>query len=73
MNRFLTVLIAFLLPVFLFAQNNSEQLLQELDQTVADYQLYSNKKEIQINKLKELLLSTSSDIQKYDVYGKLYA
>jgi hypothetical protein len=73
MNRFLTVLIAFLLPVFLFAQNNSEQLLQELDQTVADYQLYSDKKEIQINKLKELLLSTSSDIQKYDVYGKLYA
>lgn len=73
MNRFLTVLIAFLFPVFLFAQNNSEQLLQELDQTVADYQLYSDKKEIQVNKLKELLLSTSSDIQKYDVYGKLYA
>ncbi|MGO4905454.1 DUF6377 domain-containing protein [Flavobacterium sp. W20_MBD1_R3] len=73
MNRFLTVLIAFLFPVFLFAQNNSEQLLQELDQTVADYQLYSDKKEIQINKLKELLLSTSSDIQRYDVYGKLYA
>ena len=73
MNRFLTVLIALLLPVFLFAQNNSEQLLQELDQTVADYQLYSDKKEVQINKLKELLLSTSSDIQKYDVYGKLYA
>lgn len=73
MNRFLTVLLAFLSPLFLFAQNNSEQLLQELDQTVADYQLYSDKKEIQINKLKELLLSTSSDIQKYDVYGKLYA
>ena len=73
MNRFLTVLLAFLSPLFLFAQNNSEQLLQELDRTVADYQLYSDKKEIQINKLKELLLSTSSDIQKYDVYGKLYA
>ncbi|RDI56834.1 DUF6377 domain-containing protein [Flavobacterium glaciei] len=73
MNRFLTILIAFLAPLFLFAQNNSEQLLQELDETVADYQLYSDKKEVQINKLKELLISTSSDIQKYDVYGKLYA
>ncbi|MGZ9734701.1 DUF6377 domain-containing protein [Flavobacterium sp. GNP002] len=73
MNRFLNILLALMFPVFLFAQNNSEQLLQELDQTVADYKLYSDKKEIQINKLKELLLSTSSDIQKYDVYGKLYA
>ncbi|WP_206751879.1 DUF6377 domain-containing protein [Flavobacterium glaciei] len=69
----MTILIAFLAPLFLFAQNNSEQLLQELDETVADYQLYSDKKEVQINKLKELLISTSSDIQKYDVYGKLYA
>ncbi|WP_282727681.1 DUF6377 domain-containing protein [Flavobacterium yafengii] len=73
MNRFLTVLIAFLFPVFLFAQNNSEELLEELDQTVADYAVYSNKKEGEINKLKELLSYTSADIQKYDIYGKLYA
>ncbi|MDP3682074.1 MAG: DUF6377 domain-containing protein [Flavobacterium sp.] len=73
MNRFLTFLIAFLVPVFLFAQNNSEELLEELDQTVADYAVYSNKKEGEINKLKELLSYTSADIQKYDIYGKLYA
>ncbi|MDO8316450.1 MAG: hypothetical protein Q7T12_02895, partial [Flavobacterium sp.] len=73
MNRFLTFLIAFLFPVFLFAQNNSEELLEELDQTVADYAVYSNKKEGEINKLKELLSYTSADIQKYDIYGKLYA
>lgn len=73
MNRFLTVLIAFLSPLFLFAQNNSEQLLQELDQTVADYQLYSDKKEIEINKLKGLLPYSSSDIQKYNIYVKLYS
>lgn len=73
MNRFLKILIAFLFPVFLFAQNNSEELLEELDQTVANYALYSNKKEREINKLKELLSYTSTDIQKYDLYGKLYA
>nr|WP_315179575.1 DUF6377 domain-containing protein [uncultured Flavobacterium sp.] len=73
MNRFLTFLIAFLFPVFLFSQNNSEELLDELDQTVADYAVYSNKKEGEINKLKELLSYTSADIQKYDIYGKLYA
>ncbi|MDI6048440.1 DUF6377 domain-containing protein [Flavobacterium sp. XS2P24] len=73
MNRFLPFLIVFLLPVFLFAQNNSKELLDELDQAVADYAVYSNKKEGEINKLKEQLSYTSADIQKYDIYGKLYA
>ena len=73
MNRFLKILIAFLVPVFLFAQNNSDALLKELDQTVADYAFYSNKKEREINKLKEQLSQTTTDLQKYTIYGKLYA
>ena len=73
MNRFLKILIAFLVPVFLFAQNNSDALLKELDQTVADYAFYSNKKELEINKLKEQLSQTTTDLQKYTIYGKLYA
>lgn len=73
MNRFLPVLIAFLFPVFIFSQNNSVELLNELDQTVTDYAVYSHKKERKINKLKELLSYTTADIEKYDVYGKLYA
>ncbi|MBQ0909471.1 hypothetical protein KBJ98_12220 [Flavobacterium sp. F-328] len=73
MNRFLPVLIAFLFPVFIFSQNNSVELLNELDQTVTDYAVYSHKKELKINKLKELLSYTTADIEKYDVYGKLYA
>lgn len=73
MNRFLPVLIAFLFPVFIFSQNNSVELLDELDQTVTDYAVYSHKKELKINKLKELLSYTTADIEKYDVYGKLYA
>jgi cell division protein FtsB len=44
-----------------------------LDKTVSDYQLYSNKKEIEINKLKGLLKYTSTDLQKYVIYGKLYS
>ena len=73
MNRFLKILIAFLIPLFLFAQNNSDALLKELDQTVADYAFYSNKKELEINKLKEQLSQTTTDLQKYTIYGKLYA
>ena len=73
MNRFLTLVIALLLPVFLFAQNDSVELLEQLDQTVADYAQYSDKKEGEINQLKELLSFSSSAIQNYDVYGKLYA
>jgi hypothetical protein len=73
MHRFLTLLFTLLFPIFLFGQNNFDSLLDELDKTVADYKLYSNKKEIEINKLKGLLKYTSTDLQKYGVYGKLYA
>ena len=72
MNRFLTLFIVSLFPVFLFGQNNFDSLLDELDKTVTDYQLYSNKKENEINKLKGLLKYTGTDLQKYDIYGKLY-
>ncbi|MFV8465864.1 DUF6377 domain-containing protein [Flavobacterium sp. LB1P62] len=73
MNRFLTLFIASLFPVLLFGQNNFDSLLDELDQTVGDYQLYSNKKENEINKLKGLLQYTAADLQKYAIYGKLYS
>lgn len=73
MNRFLTLIIVSLFPVLLFGQNNFDSLLDELDKTVADYQLYSNKKENEINKLKGLLQYTSTDLQKYAIYGKLYS
>jgi hypothetical protein len=73
MNRLLTLVTVLLFPVLLFAQNNFESLLDELDKTVNNYQLYSNKKETEINKLKGLLKYTSSDLQKYEIYGKLFA
>ncbi len=73
MNRFLILLIAFLFPVVLFAQNNFEELLEELDQSVANYALYSHTKEGEINQLKELLSYSSSASQRYNIYEKLYA
>jgi hypothetical protein len=73
MQRFLTLLFTLLFPIFIFGQNNFDSLLDELDKTVADYQSYSNKKEIEINKLKGLLKYTSTDLQKYAIYGKLYS
>src|SRR3970282_326535 len=73
MHRFLTLLFTLLFPIFLFGQNNFDSLIDQLDKTVADYLFYSNKKEIEINKLKGLLNYTSSDLQKYAIYGKLYS
>lgn len=73
MNRFLTLIFVLLLPVLLFGQNNFDSLLDELDKTVNNYQAYSNKKENEINKLKGLLKYTSTDLQKYAIYGKLYS
>jgi hypothetical protein len=44
--------------------------LKELDNTVDNYQLYSSRKEGEINKLKENL--KQNNIRKQEIYGKLY-
>ncbi|MNX64515.1 hypothetical protein D3C86_955430 [compost metagenome] len=72
MNKFSTLLIILVFPVFIFGQTNTDSLLNDLDQTVTDYQIYLNRKETSINKLKGLLKYTTGDLQKYEVYGKLY-
>lgn len=72
MNKFSTLLIILVFPVFIFGQTNTDSLLNDLDQTVTDYQIYLNRKETSINKLKDLLKYTTGDLQKYEVYGKLY-
>ena len=72
MSRFLTLVILLLFPIFLIGQNNFDSLLDKLDATVDNYQQYSNKKEAKINKLKELLEYTSTDLQKYEIGQKLF-
>lgn len=58
-------------PYLLFA-NNIDSLLKVLDKTVDNYQYYSNQKEEQLNKLKDLLKYTTTDNQRYQICGKLY-
>ena len=62
----------FVVPFFVFASNDIDSLLKVLDKTVDNYQFYSNQKEEQLNKLKDLLKYTSSDSQRYQICGKLY-
>jgi hypothetical protein len=70
MNRFFDIASCILYVYFLFAQIISEPL-QELDRTVTDYQLYSDKRLNQ--QTQELLLYFVQIFKAYDVYGKLYA
>src|SRR3970040_2206853 len=72
MTRFLTLIIAALFPVLLMAQNDFGALLKELDNTVDNYQVYSNRKENEINKLKESLQQAATDLQKYEIGQKLF-
>jgi len=72
MKRLLTIFSLLIFSVLLFAQNDFDSLLKVLDKTVDNYQIYSNQKEMKMNKLKYLLNRTSSDSKKYEICGKLY-
>ena len=72
MNKFSALLIVLILPIFLFGQVKNDLLIKELDNTVNEYKLYLNRKEADINKLKGFLHYTSTDLQKFDIDGKLY-
>jgi len=72
MNKLSALLIALISPIFLFSQVKNDSLLKELDNSVNEYGVYLNRKEADINKLKGLLHYTATDLQKFDIYGKLY-
>lgn len=56
----------------IFAANDMDSLLKELDKTVENFHVYSNQKEEQLNKLKDLLKYTTVDSQRYQICGKLF-
>lgn len=56
----------------LFANNDIDSLLKVLDSSVDNYQVFSNQKEEQLNKLKDLLKYTNDDDQRYKICGQLY-
>jgi len=72
MKKIYLFLIGFCLPAFIMAQNDNDSLLSILDKTVDNYQIYSNQKETEMNKLKDLLKYSTSDSRKYEICGKLY-
>jgi hypothetical protein len=54
------------------SQSNVDSLIHKLDKIIENYEVYSIKKEETLYKLKELATYSSEDIQKYNVYNKLY-
>lgn len=72
MTRFLLFAIVLLLPYHLFSQNNSAELLLEIDKTMENNALYTQKKEHTIAKLKTLLKNTISPVQQYTITQKLH-
>jgi hypothetical protein len=72
MNKFSALIIALIVPILLFGQAKNDSLLKELDNTVNEYGLYLNRKEAAIRKLKGLLHYSSTDLKKFDIYGKLF-
>lgn len=71
-KKVLVISIYALFPVLLFGNNDMDSLLKVLDKTVDNYQFYSNQKEEKLNKLKDLLKITSTDLQKFEICGQLY-
>ncbi|MDO9258118.1 MAG: DUF6377 domain-containing protein [Bacteroidales bacterium] len=67
-----TISICALFPLLLFGNNDMDSLLKVLDKTVDNYQIYSNQKEEKLDKLKELLKITSTDLQRFAICGQLY-
>jgi tetratricopeptide (TPR) repeat protein len=73
MYRSWIFIIVLFIPALLFSQDKIDSLLKELDKTVANYSTYSNKKEAKLVKLKEKLNYDATDLQEYEVTGKLYS
>jgi len=72
MNRFLLHVIVLLLQCHLFSQNNSDALLLEIDKTIENNFIYTQKKDLKITELKERLKDAASSIEKYQITIKLY-
>lgn len=72
MKKLLFIIGYFILSMPLFANNDIDSLLKVLDSSVDNYQVFSNHKEEQLNKLKDLLKYTNNDDQRYKICGQLY-
>lgn len=65
--------LAVLYPNYFLGQDDMASLLQKLDQTVENYSVTTKKKEMHLLHLKEVLSYTTSNEQRYAIYGQLYS
>lgn len=72
MKLIITFITCALFPVFLFGSTDIDSLLKDLDKAIDNYQVYSNQKEEKLNKLKDLLEITTTDLQRFSICGQLY-
>lgn len=72
MKYFSFLFVLIILTIKLSGQQNTDSLLKILDETVENYQYFSNIKEEELNKLKIRLKSSKSDLEKYEICGQLY-
>ncbi|AOZ99331.1 DUF6377 domain-containing protein [Flavobacterium commune] len=72
MFKFWTSILVIFFPLFLFSQAGIDSLLKELDAVIDKSELYHDKKEAEINKLRSLLKLTSTEVHKYEIYEKLF-
>jgi hypothetical protein len=71
MKRILIITIYAFFPIFLFGADHMEVLLKKLDNTVDNYQIYSNRKEEKLNKLRTKFNTAFNDSQKYEICEEL--
>jgi cell division protein FtsB len=60
------------LPSIVLSQDNTNALLQELDQTIQNIAHYSNQKDAKIVSFKKQFKSTTTDLQKHNISHQLY-
>jgi len=72
MKRYFIFLAGLLFSVSTIAKQDISDLLNELDLTVEQSDIYSTQKEKKITELKGLLRKSLTDSLKYDVYSRLY-
>jgi hypothetical protein len=72
MKHLILLVVILLTGCELQARNEIDSLLKQLDSKVNHYEIYSQRKENRLNKLKELLAYTSLPEQQYKICGQLY-
>lgn len=65
--------LAVLCPNYFLGQDDMASLLQKLDRTVENYSVTTKKKEMHLLHLKEVLRYSTSNEQRYAIYGQLYS